>query len=140
MSAQQKETLMSRSAADVAGPYSDAWARHDADAILALHSTDSVFHVHGMGKPAMGAESVRQLVTAFLAHVPDLHFEHKRFYLGVDHLVAEYDMSGTAAGSSFVCDGVDVIVVTDGLVSRKDTYLDLVALERQTGLLPQMDI
>jgi ketosteroid isomerase-like protein len=131
---------MSPSAADEAGPYSDAWAAHDADAIVALHSPDSVFHVHGLGKPAVGGESVRELVAAFLAHVPDLRFEHKRFYLGVDHLVAEYDMSGTVAGSSFVCDGVDVIAVTDGLVVRKDTYLDLVALERQTGPLPQMNM
>jgi hypothetical protein len=39
---------------------------------------------------------------------------------------------------SFVCDAVDVIAVSDGLVARKDTYLDLIALERQIGPLPRM--
>lgn len=131
---------MSPSAADVAGPYSSAWAAHDVDAIVGLHSTDSIFHVHGMGEPATGAESVRHLVTAFLALVPDLHFEAKRVYLGVDHLAFEYDMSGTAGGSRFVCDGVDILAFSDGLVARKDTYLDLVSLERQTGPLPRLDV
>jgi hypothetical protein len=47
-------------------------------------------------------------------------------------------MSGTSGGSHFVCDGADVIAVNDGLVARKDTYLDLVALLDQIGALPQM--
>lgn len=34
--------------------------------------------------------------------------------------------------------GVDVIAFSDGLVARKDTYLDLVSLERQVGSLPTM--
>ena len=70
--------------------------------------------------------------------VPDLHFEPKRFYLGADHIVLEYDMSGTLDGRHFVCDGVDVIAVVDGMVARKDTYLDLVALIDQVGVLPEI--
>jgi catechol 2,3-dioxygenase-like lactoylglutathione lyase family enzyme len=62
----------------------------------------------------------------------------ERGYAHFHHLAFEYDMSGTAGGSSFVCDGVDIIVFSDGLVARKDTYLDLVSLERQTGPLPQL--
>lgn len=126
------------SVADLAGPYGAAWAAHDADAITALHAADSVFHVHGLTEAATGIDSVRQLVATFLAYAPDLHFERKRVYVGADHMVFEYDMSGTASGTSFVCDGVDVIAVRDGLVARKDTYLDLVALERQIGARPRM--
>jgi ketosteroid isomerase-like protein len=130
---------MSSTVAELAGPYSQAWAAHDPAAIVALHTSDSVFHAHGLGEPAVGTESVRQLVETFLAVVPDLHFEPKRFHAGADHLVYEYDMSGTAGDSSFVCDGVDIIVFADGLVARKDTYLDLAALERQLGGLPVMN-
>jgi hypothetical protein len=36
----------------------------------------------------------------------------------------------------FQCDGADVIAVADGLVTRKDTYLDLTALTEQVGSLP----
>lgn len=42
-------------------------------------------------------------------------------------------MSGTAGGQPFACDGVDVIVIRDGLVFRKDSYLDLAAMRRQLG-------
>ena len=81
----------------------------------------------------MGA--VRDLIASLLGLVPDLHFEAKRFYIGSDHIVFEYDMSGTSDGTHFVCDGVDVIAVNDGLVARKDTYLDLVTLADQVGAL-----
>ena len=77
-------------------------------------------------------------MASLLTLVPDLHFEAKRVYLGADHIVFEYDMSGTTGGTSFMCDGADVIAVTDGFVARKDTYLDLVALVDQIGALPEM--
>ena len=45
-------------------------------------------------------------------------------------------MSGTAGESPLICDGADVIAVRDGLVARKDTYLDLAAYQRQAGVIP----
>ena len=45
-------------------------------------------------------------------------------------------MSGTYGQTHFECDGADVIAVSDGLVTRKDTYLDLTALTEQIGSLP----
>jgi ketosteroid isomerase-like protein len=129
---------MSASITDLAGAYSAAWAMHDADAIVALHSEESVFQVHGLGSAALGLAAVRQLIDDFLALVPDLRFQGKRMYLGADHIVSEYVMSGTAGGSAFACDGVDVIAVADGRVNRKDTYLDLAALQRQIGAFPEM--
>ena len=45
--------------------------------------------------------------------------------------VSEYEMSGTAEGKPFACEGVDVIAVSDGLIARKDTYLDWAAMQRQ---------
>ncbi len=127
---------MNANVTELAGSYAQAWAARDADAIVALHTGDSVFHVHGLGEAALGTVPVRQLIAALFTLVPDLRFDRKRVYLGADHLVIEYDMSGTSAGSAFVCDGVDVIAVSGGLVARKETYLDLVALQRQIGTLP----
>jgi SnoaL-like domain len=130
--------MIETTVANLGESYGKAWAVHDVDAVIALHTVDSVFHVHGLGEKACGSDAVRRLVAALLAQVPDLHFEHKRVYVGPGHLTLEYDMSGTVGDSPFVCDGVDVIAVRDGLVARKDTYLDLGALERQIGGLPQM--
>ena len=111
--------------------YSKAWANHDVDAIVALHTSDSVFHVHGLTDPAAGREAIGKAVAAMFGLAPDLRFESKRGYLGTDHIVSEYVMLGTSSGSPFACDGVDVIAINDGLVRRKDTYLDLAAYQRQ---------
>lgn len=55
-------------------------------------------------------------------------------YLGDDHFVGEYVMTGTHDGQSFACDGTDVFTVSDGLVARKDSYVDWVTYQKQTGI------
>ena len=122
---------MSLSTRDLAGTYAKAWASHDVDAIIALHTPDSVFHVHGLTDPATGLKAIGDAIADMFAHAPDLHFETSRGHLGADHIVFEYLMSGTSDGTPFGCDGVDVIAVHEGLVQRKDTYLDLAAYQRQ---------
>jgi hypothetical protein len=131
---------MSSSVEELAGKYHEAWTKLDVDAIVALHTEDSIFHLHGVTEAAVGPASIQQTIIALLALVPDLHFEPKRAYLGSDHTVLEYDMSGTVGATPFVCDGVDVIVVSEGLVARKDTYLDLAAYQAQVGPLPRLTI
>ena len=96
---------MSLSIADLAGEYHQGWVGRDADTIAALHTEDSTFHIHGLADPAVGRGPVRDLIASLLLLVPDLHFEAKRFYVGSDHIVLEYDMSGTSDGSHFVWDG-----------------------------------
>jgi ketosteroid isomerase-like protein len=127
---------MSLSIEELAGQYHQAWTDLDVDAIIALHTEDSVFHMHGFTDAVTGRISIGQTITAMIRLAPDLHFEPKRVYLGADHMVMEYEMSGTVGESHFACDGADVIAVQDGLVARKDTYFDLTAYQRQAGALP----
>ena len=120
---------------ELASQYGRAWAEHNPDAVIALHTEDTVFHVHGEGRPpAVGAAAVREAIGAALALSPDLRFERSRVHLGQDHLVTEYVMSGTVDGKPFSCEGCDVITVRDGLVARKDTYLDWAKLAGQVDL------
>jgi ketosteroid isomerase-like protein len=120
---------------ELAVAYGEAWGAHDVDAIMALHTDDTVFHVHGDGAPpADGAAAVREQIAQQLGQSPDLRFEPKRVYFGEGHFVSEYEMSGTVEGKPFSCEGVDVIAVSDGKVTRKDTYADWAVYARQTGL------
>ncbi|HEV3366904.1 MAG TPA: nuclear transport factor 2 family protein [Acidimicrobiales bacterium] len=121
---------------ELAMAYHGAWVELDPDLIISLHSADSVFHMHGAAQAATGRDAIRELVVVLLRLVPDLKFEPKRLYVADDHIVFEYDMSGTFDGSPFVCDGVDVIAVANGLVTRKDTYLDYIKLTEQIGTMP----
>jgi steroid delta-isomerase-like uncharacterized protein len=121
---------------DLATQYSKAWGDHDPDAITALHTDDSVFHLHGDLAPAVGRDAIRSLVGELFALAPDLRFDARTLTLTEERFVVEYSMSGTAAGAPFACDGADVITVRDGKVARKDTYLDFAAYLRQAGPLP----
>jgi steroid delta-isomerase-like uncharacterized protein len=127
---------MSKSLVEFAKEYSGAWALHDAGAIAALHTDDSVFDLHGVGASATGRAAVRDLIATLLTAVPDLRFEPKRVHFGAEHFVTEYVMTGTAEGKPFAIAGADVFTMRDGLVGRKDTYLDWLAYQRQVGVDP----
>ena len=116
---------------ELAARYGAAWAKHDLDAILSMHTDDTVFHLHGFSEPATGQAAAREVIAATFARSPDLRFDKSRVYIGDGHFVSEYQMSGTAEGKPFACEGVDVIAVSDGLIARKDTYLDWAAMQRQ---------
>jgi ketosteroid isomerase-like protein len=121
---------------DLAVRYGAAWAAHDPDAIVAMHTPDSVFHQHGLSEPAVGIDAVREAIAAVFAMVPDLAFDRKSAHFGEAHIVTEYVMSGTVDGTPFACDGVDVFQVRDGLMARKDTYLDTAGLQQQLEAAP----
>jgi ketosteroid isomerase-like protein len=107
------------------------------DAIMAMHTDDTVFHLHGGGEPAIGRIATREAFRGALAEWPDIRFDRKRVHIGAGHFVSEYEMSVTTTdGQLLVCDGVDVFAVDDGLVARKDTYLDWPALQQQQAMAP----
>ena len=96
-----------------------------------MHTEDTVFHLHGISEPATGLAAAREAFAATFAQSPDLRFDKTRVYIGDEHFVSEYRMSGSSEGKPFACEGVDVIAVSDGLIARKDTYLDWAAMQRQ---------
>ena len=86
-------------------------------------------------------------VTATAIEQLAINFGAVRLRTGPDHWVQESRMTGTVAGSIEIdgervaapgaradVDCVDVIEARDGLVRRKDTYLDAVTFQRQMGL------
>lgn len=127
---------MTANTIEIAIKYGEAWASHDPDAIAALHTDDSVFHLHDISPAAEGRAAVREMIAGQLASVPDLRFERVRVHFGADHFVTEYVMSGTANDHAFAIQGADVFSVRDLLVARKDSYVDWVAFMRQTGIDP----
>jgi SnoaL-like domain len=121
---------------ELAMAYHQAWVDLNPDTIVAMHSEDSIFHMHGAAEPAVGREAIHLLIVSLLQLVPDVQNAMNRIYLGTDHIALEYDMSGTFDGASFTVDAADVIAVANGLVTRKDTYFDAVSLIAQVGPLP----
>jgi steroid delta-isomerase-like uncharacterized protein len=128
------------------GLYGDAWNRHDIDAILALHTEDSVFENHTSGGLAVGKVELRKLLESVFATFPDLHFSTRRAYFGESVAVLEWTASATHAnpvtrgtqtfpptGKALAWKGMDVLPVREGLIARKDVYADSISFLQQLG-------
>jgi len=127
--------------------YSDAWNRHDVDAILALHTNDSVFENHTSGGLAVGKAEIRKMLEGVFDTFPDLQFATRRAYFTDDVAVVEWTATAThtkaitrngqsypPSGKMLSWNGMDVIPLRDGLVARKDVYVDSVSFLRQIGV------
>jgi steroid delta-isomerase-like uncharacterized protein len=126
--------------------YNDAWNRHDVDAIVAMHTEDSVFCNHTSGGEAVGREAIRRIVSGVFQTFPDIHFELRRLYVRDDLVVQEWTASAThrnpakykdatlaPTGKIVRWNGMDVIPMRDGKVARKDVYADSMSYLRQLG-------
>ena len=83
---------------ELAARYGEAWNSQDLDAIMDLHTDDSVFVAHAAGSvPAEGREAVREAFAGYLALLPDINFAERALQVGDDHWVLESTMSGTVA-------------------------------------------
>src|SRR5436190_2241451 len=77
--------------------YGDAWNRHDVEAILAMHTEDSVFQNHTSGGKGEGKAAIREILTGVFATFPDLRFDARRTYVRDGLVTQEWTASGTLA-------------------------------------------
>jgi steroid delta-isomerase-like uncharacterized protein len=127
--------------------YNAAWNDHDVDAIVSMHTDDSVFENHTTGDVNIGKDAIRSAITGIFGVFPDLSFEARSQYLREDLVVQEWTARGThegpmnrsgmtiePTGRTVEYRGMDIIPIRNGMVARKDVYSDGVTLLRQLGL------
>ena len=127
--------------------YNAAWNDHDVDAIVSMHTEDSVFENHTTGDAYIGKDAIANAIAGIFAVFPDLNFEARSQYIRDDLVVQEWTARGThegpmtrsgikvePTGRKVEYRGMDIIPIRDGLVARKDVYSDGVTLLRQLGL------
>jgi steroid delta-isomerase-like uncharacterized protein len=126
--------------------YNDAWNRHDVEAIVAMHTEDSVFCNHTSGGEAVGHDAIRRIVSGVFQTFPDIRFDLRRLYVRDDLVVQEWTASAThrkpvkykdatlvPTGKTVRWNGIDVIPMREGRVARKDVYADSMSHLRQLG-------
>jgi ketosteroid isomerase-like protein len=106
--------------------YFAAWEARDPDAIVALHTEDTTFWAHAGGDPVEGRAAVRDTFAELFERFPEFSFETHRVVYGDDHWVLDW----TLVSGDVRFDCIDLVMVSpDGLVERKDTFVDFVQLQ-----------
>ena len=107
--------------------FSDAWNRHDVDALMAFMSDDCVFQSAGgpdaCGARHVGPEAVRKAFAAAWATLPDAQWRNSRHVVHGDFGVSQWTFTGTAAdGTRVETDGVDLFTFRNGKIALKNSF------------------
>jgi hypothetical protein len=110
--------------------YFAAWADREPDRIIAQHTPDTQFQIHAGLEAVQGREAALEAFAQLFERWPGFAFESHRVLFGSDHWVLDWTLLAslpTDDGQTrdVQLDCLDVVVVSeDGLVARKDTYVD----------------
>lgn len=107
--------------------FSDAWNRHDIDALMSFMSDDCVFQTaagpDACGTRHSGRDAVRKAFAAAWEALPDAQWSNGKHFVHGDFGVSQWTFTGTAAdGSRVETDGVDVFVFRDGKIELKSAF------------------
>jgi len=108
--------------------HTEAWNRHDLDALMDLFSEDYVFEASGgdeaCGKRYEGQAEVRGAFADALGSMLDAEWGNGRHHiLAPDHGVSEWTLTGTLAdGSRLEVNGCDFLAVREGKIIKKNSY------------------
>jgi steroid delta-isomerase-like uncharacterized protein len=107
--------------------FSDAWNRHDIDALMSFMTDDCVFETaagaEAYGTRHVGSAAVRKAFAGAWEAVPDAQWRHAVHHVDGDFGVSEWLFTGTAAdGSRIEVNGVDLFVFRDGKIARKNVF------------------
>lgn len=129
---------------ELAQRYGDAWNSQDLEAIVSAHAEDGTYELHIGEDPHEGIDAIRSEFARVIARLPDIRFETQRLTPTETGWTLESTMTGTLAepvelhgqpvgqpGAKVSVDCLDLMVVSDGAIAEKHTYLDAVTMLRQ---------
>jgi ketosteroid isomerase-like protein len=108
--------------------HTEAWNRHDLDALMDLFDRDCVFEASGgneiWGTRYHGYTEVRQAFAEVFEAIPDAEWGNGRHYsLAPDYGVSEWTLTGTMPdGRRLEVNGCDFLTVRGGKILTKNSY------------------
>lgn len=106
--------------------FNDAFNKHDADALSALLSDDTVFEDTSPapdGRRIEGKAAVVEFWRGWFAHNLDAHFETEEMFVSGNRAVVRWVYRKMRNGQPWHLRGVDVFTVRDGRVAAKLAYV-----------------
>lgn len=124
--------------------YGQAWAAHDVDTILSMHTDDTVLAVRGLCD-THGLDELREELERQFDTWPDLLIEPYRSHLTPEVAIVQATVAATPRKPLHLADGdippanakvrwelVDLITLEGGLLKRKDCFVDFSAYRKQS--------
>ena len=107
--------------------FTDAWNRHDIDALMSFMTDDCVFQAAAgadrCGTRHAGREAVRSAFAHAWAAFPDAQWRNGRHFVHGDRGVSEWTFTGTRAdGTRVEADGCDLFLFRDGRIAVKNAF------------------
>ena len=107
--------------------FSDAWNRHDIDALMSFMSDDCVFQTaagpDACGTRIVGSAAVRAAFAAAWSNVPDAQWRNGVHFVQGNFGTSQWTFTGTAAdGSRIETDGIDVFTFKAGKIALKNVF------------------
>jgi hypothetical protein len=109
------------------------WADPDPDRAARVSTDDVVGDWPGDPEPVRGKEAYRARIAQVLELVPDLHLEVAEHAHGPNCIFIHWIAHGTGANGPFEIDGIDRILLEDGLVKENLIRYDTAAFDRLVG-------
>lgn len=106
--------------------FNDAFNRHDADAVAALLTEDTVFEDTSPapdGRRLVGKAAVEEFWRQWFPRNPDARFEAEEIIVSGDRAVVLWVYHKVRNGEPWHLRGVDVFTVRDGKVAAKLAYV-----------------
>ncbi len=112
---------------DTLAAFSDAWNRHDVDALMGFMTEDCIFQTaagpDACGTRHVGTEAVRKAFAAAWAAVPDAQWVNGQHFVHGDFGTSQWTFTGTAAdGSRIETDGIDVFTFRGAKIHLKNVF------------------
>jgi ketosteroid isomerase-like protein len=126
MNARQEPATTAESTRSVIERFNEAFNRHDADALAALLTEDTVFEDTSPapdGRKVEGKIAVVAFWRAWFARNPDAVFEAEDLIVSGDRAVVRWIYRKMRNGQPWHLRGVDVFTVRDGKVAAKLAYV-----------------
>ena len=131
--------------ARVADGYFAALVRHDIDDALTYWKPGGRENVRGQ-VDTTAPDGVREFLTGIFAPFPDFAFNVVETTIQDDRAAVRWTATGTFTGAQFqgvepngaklALEGVDVLIVRDGLIVENNAFADGMTVARQLGLMP----
>jgi hypothetical protein len=108
--------------------FSEAWNRHDIDAIMAMMTEDCIFETGGgkysFGTRYQGFEEVRSRFIEVWTELPDIQFKHCRHFIDGDRGCSQWTITATLEnGNPLEVDGCDLFDFKNGKIFIKNSYI-----------------